>query len=338
MRRVLVIAVTVFAALGSTAAMAAWTPAGSGSGTSSGLALGLPTSVAATALSYSSVRVTWAAPGSSPTPSQYVVRRTAPTTATVCTVAPPTLQCDDTGLTGSITYGYTVESRLGTNWTSGQSGTASATTPAGPTFLLSVSGSTKTAGNAFNVTITATTDGVTTDTAYAGAEVLTFSGPASSPGGNAPVYPASVTFTAGVGTASVRLYNAATATLSATDGTRTGSVSVTVVPANANQLRFTSSSVSCTSGSVTVGTGGAFTSKVTAYDSYLNPKPGSRTVFLTRSPSIGTLSPTSLSIAAGNSETTNSSTYTLPGGTPPDVTVRAASFGLSSTTCVVKDG
>lgn len=331
------IALAVFAAFGSTAAVAAWGPAGSGSGTSSGLSLGLPTSVAATALTYSSVRLTWAAPGSGPTPNQYVVRRTAPTTATVCTVAPPTMQCDDTGLSGSTTYSYTVEARLGTNWTSGQSGTVSATTPAGPTFLVTVTGSTKTAGNPFNVTITATTNGVTTDTTYAGAKTLTFSGPASSPGGNAPSYPASVTFTSGVGVASVRLYNAATATLSVTDGTRSGSVSITVVAANASQLRYTSSSVSCSSGSVTVGTGGSWTSKVTAYDAYLNPKTGSRTVTLSRSPTQGTLSPTSLSIASGNSQTTNSFTYTLAGGSQPDITVTAASSGLTNTTCVVKD-
>ena len=43
-----------------------------------------------------------------------------------------------------------------------------------------------------------------------------------------PVYPANVTFTNGVGTATITLYNAASTTLSATDGTKTGSSTFTV--------------------------------------------------------------------------------------------------------------
>ena len=103
-----------------------------------------------------------------------------------------------------------------------------------------------------------------------------------------------------------------------------------------NQLQFTSSSVDCCSGSVTVGNGGSWVTKVTAYDAYLNPKSGTaRTVNLTRSPDEGAWVPTSLSILAANSETGSSSTYTRAAGNT-DVTVTAAATGLTSDTCIVK--
>ena len=79
---------------------------------------------------------------------------------------------------------------------------------------------TQTAGTAFNVTITAIDAYGNTATGYAGAKAVTFSGPANSPNGHAPTYPASVTFAAGVGTASVTLFDAQTTTLTATPGRR----------------------------------------------------------------------------------------------------------------------
>ena len=215
--------------LGATAANAAWTPGAGATGTSAGLTLGLPTSPAATATSSTTIHVTWTAPSSGPAPAQYVVRRTAPTTATVCTVSAPTVACDDTGLSPSTTYSYTVQSRIGTNWVSGQTAAVSATTSNPPTLNVSLSG-TKTAGTAFNVTLTATTNGTTTDTSYTGSKTITFSGPSDAPSGATPTYPASVTFFNGVGTATpITLKAAETVTLDATDGTISGSTSVTVV-------------------------------------------------------------------------------------------------------------
>jgi len=339
-RRALALLFATFVALGATAASAAWAPGGGGNGSSTGLSLGVPTSVAASATNSTTVHVTWAAPSSGPTPGQYMVRRTSPSTATVCTVSSPTMTCDDTGLTASTTYQYTVQSLLGTNWVSSQSSPASATTPGAPTLnvALSVAGN-KTAGTAFNVTLTATTNGSTTNTAYTGSKVITFSGASNAPSGSAPTYPASVTFASGVGTASVTLRAAETATLNATDGTISGSTSVTVVAGAATQLQFSSMTPSCASGTVTVGNGGSFVTKVTAYDAWLNPKTGTaRTVNLTRSPTMGTgtWSPTSLSITAVNSETTSSATFTIPTGNPPDATVTAAATGLTSDTCLVK--
>lgn len=335
MRRLVVAFVVAFVAFGSHPAFGAWTTGSIATGTASARSIGVPTSVTATALSSSSVKIDWAAPGGgSVTPTQYVVSRTAPTAGTVCTVSAPTVTCTDTGLSGSTVYSYTVAARVGTNWTSGPSATASATTPAGPTFVVTTAGGTKTAGTAFTVNITATTNGVTTDTAYAGVKTLTFSGPGNAPSGAAPTYPASVTFAAGVGTASVTLRRAETVSLAVTDGTRTGSVSVTVVAGAANRLGWSSSTPSCAAGTITVGVGGTFTTKVTAYDTFLNPKTGARTVTVSRSPALGTLSLTSLPIAAANSETTSSTTYTRPGiGT--GVTVTAASSGLTSVTCTV---
>ncbi len=337
MKRFVVALVATLLVLGSGTAYAAWTPGAGGSGTASAQSVGVPTSVTAAALTYSSVKVSWSAPASGPTPAQYRVLRTAPTTATVCTVSSPTATCTDTGLAGSTSYSYTVTSLIGTSWTSGPSPTASATTPAGPTFKLTTTGGNKTAGTAFTVTITATTNGTTTDTSFAGVKSLSFSGPGNAPSGTAPTYPATVNFVAGVGNASVKLFDAESVDLDATDGTRDGSVPVTVVAGAATQLGWTSSSDDCTGGVVVVGVGGTFTSKVTAFDAYLNPRSGTnRTVNLSRSPARGTLSVTSLAITAANSETTNAMTYTRATNNSGNVTVTAAASGLTSTTCSVR--
>ena len=247
MKRVVAALIVACITLGATAANAAWTPGASATGTSAGLALGLPTSPAASAdEQHDDPRDVGGAEQRSG-PAQYVVRRTAPTTATVCTVNAPTVACDDTGLSPSTTYSYTVQARLGTNWVSGQTTAVSATTSSPPTLNVSLSG-TKTAGTAFNVTLTATTNGTTTNTSYSGSKTITFSGPSDAPSGAAPTYPASVTFSNGVGTASVTLRAAETATLDATDGTISGSASVTVVAGTATQLQFSSSSPSCALG------------------------------------------------------------------------------------------
>jgi hypothetical protein len=335
-RRFVTLVIAVFAAFGATAAAAAWAPGGGGSGTSTGTTLGSPGSAAAAATGSTSIQINWAAPGSGPAPSQYIVKRTAPTTATVCTVSAPTVTCNDTGLTASTAYSYTVQSLIGTNWASATS-SASATTSAPPTLnvALAIAGN-KTAGTAFNVTLTATTNGITTNTAYAGTKVITFSGPATSPAGTPPTYPANVVFAAGVGTATVTLPTAETVNLAATDGTISGSTSVTVVAGAAAQMAYTSSNFSCASGTANVGNGGTFTSKLTVYDANMNPKVGARTITLSRTPTAGTtLSSASLSITAANSETTASSSLTIPTGSPT-ITLTAASTGLPSEVCIVK--
>jgi hypothetical protein len=98
---------------------------------------------------------------------------------------------------------------------------------------------TQTAGTAFNVTITAKFGGVA-DTSYTGSRTVTFSGPANAPDGTAPTYPATVTFTNGVGIANITLFKSAATTLTATDGAITGtSPSFTVSAGSAAKLAWT---------------------------------------------------------------------------------------------------
>ncbi len=126
--------------------------------------------------------------------------------------------------------------------------------------------STATAGSSFSVTLTAVTTSGATATGYSGTEVITFTGPASSPGGTAPSYPANVVFTNGVGTATITLYDAQAATLTATQGLATGSASITVAATTATKLAFTAQPV----GGVTEGVAFATQPKVSVEDTYGN--------------------------------------------------------------------
>ena len=65
-----------------------------------------------------------------------------------------------------------------------------------------------------------------------------FSEPANSPSGQAPSYPATVTFTAGVGTASIKLYDVQSTTLKAKEGTNEGATGTFAVKAGATK-KFT---------------------------------------------------------------------------------------------------
>ena len=103
----------------------------------------------------------------------------------------------------------------------------------------------QTAGVAFNETLTAQDLYGNTATSYTGSQSIVFTGPANAPDGTAPGYPGSVTFAAGVGTASITLYDAQTTTLTATQNTLTGtSTTFTVSPAAASRLAWTSPTVS----------------------------------------------------------------------------------------------
>jgi hypothetical protein len=327
-------AILIVAACG--VATAAWYPASGGSGATAATSIGLPKTTVASATSSSTISVTWAAPAGL-SPSQYVVRRIAPTTATVCTVGGTTFACTDSGLSGSTTYTYTVEAGLA-GWRSGETTGFGATTPAPPTFKVVPPAGTRTAGTAFAVVITATTNGTTTDTSYTGPRALTFSGPGSSPSGSAPVYPGTVNFSAGVGTASVTLVDAETTTLTVTDGTRTGAAPLTVAAGASERLVFSSSTPSCASGSVHLPASSTFTSKVTVLDRHANPVPqGSAiTVTLTRSPALGSLSPSSLTIPASASESSSSFSYRTPLLFFFDETLTASRPGLISATCSVE--
>ncbi len=136
--------------------------------------------------------------------------------------------------------------------------------PAGASAFNVANPGTQTAGTAFSVTINALDAWGNAAPSYTGTQVLTFSGPANSPGGQAPAYPASVSFTSGVGTANVTLYNAASTTLTATQGSLTDSSppTFTVNAAGANSFKVPTPSTQ------TAGT--AFNETVTAIDTYGN--------------------------------------------------------------------
>jgi hypothetical protein len=113
----------------------------------------------------------------------------------------------------------------------------------------------QTAGTAFNVTLTAVDASGNTATGYTGAHAITFTGPARSPSGASPTYPAPVTFTNGAGTASVTLVDAQSTTLTATQGSINGATgSFTVNPGAVSALVFTTAAVSgTTSSTATLG-------------------------------------------------------------------------------------
>jgi hypothetical protein len=95
----------------------------------------------------------------------------------------------------------------------------------------------KEAGATTSETVTALDAWRNTAKSYAGAKTLTWSGPANAPSGQAPSYPATVTFAAGAGTASIKLYDAQTTTLKATEGTLEGTTgSFTVKTAATKKL------------------------------------------------------------------------------------------------------
>jgi hypothetical protein len=135
-------------------------------------------------------------------------------------------------------------------------GAATATSFAVPT------PSTQTAGGAFNETLTALDTYGNTATIYTGSKEIWFSGPSESPAKAKPSYPPSVTFADGEGTASITLYDAQSTTLTATQGTISGSTSFTVAPSTAASFTVANP------GTQTAGT--AFNEKLTALDAYGN--------------------------------------------------------------------
>jgi hypothetical protein len=218
-------------------------------------------------------------------------------------------------------------------------------------FSVSAPGSARTAGGAFNVGITALANGATNG-GYTGTRTVTFSGPSNAPNSMAPTYPATVTFTNGQATAGVTLFDAETTTITATSGQLSGtSGAVTVNAATAPGgvvLTSSSLSLSCATSvfqcvlSLNRGSA-AWTSKVSLTDTWGNPGPkapnGGTTVSLTSSsPTTGTLSPSSLTIAKGAAESTAGLSYTPPTGSGNYSTTITASAGLASDAATAVSG
>lgn len=115
------------------------------------------------------------------------------------------------------------------------------------------------------------------DHAYEGNQTLLFSGPASSPGDDAPTcegeevgQPVNVSFADGAATATCALYRAEDAALAVADGNVTGSVDVTVLPAELDKYAIDPPR----GDNQDALQNGTYTVTATALDAFENPIPG----------------------------------------------------------------
>ena len=220
-------------------AVAYWSNAGEVNASANLATLSAPT-ISGAAPGAGTVALTWSAvtPPAGGTVEYYVTRDGgAPSGGCPSSGSPSTAtSCTDTGVSVGA-HEYTVTAVWRT-WTA-TSTAKSVTVTFGPAthFQIGAASTTPTAGETDNLTITAKDASNNTVTTYAGAKTLTFSEPASSPSGKAPSYPATVTFTTGAGPAAIKLYDAQTTTVKATEGTLEGtSPSLTVKAAATKKL------------------------------------------------------------------------------------------------------
>jgi alpha-tubulin suppressor-like RCC1 family protein len=201
----------------------------------------------------------------------------------------------------SVTFGSGVDTAnvilynaASSNITASESGHSGSTgsfavNPAGISSFSIPNPGTQTAGTQFAITLTAKDAYGNTATGYSGSKTVAFSGPSSSPGGQAPSYPASVNFSSGVGSANVTLYNAASSNITATESGHSGSTGAfTVNPASISKL-----SLSAATTTPTAGTADNLT--VTALDAYGNTATGytgSHSLTFSGASAIGSHTPT----------------------------------------------
>ena len=252
-------------------ALAYWSSTGEANASTNLATLSSPAISSATA-GAETVELTWSAvalPGTGAV--EYYVTRDGRTPGGNCPSSKSfstATSCTDTGVSIG-THEYTVTAVWRT-WTA-TSAVKSAAVTFGPLthFQLEAAGTTPTAGEADSITIVAKDAGNNTVGTYSGVKTLAWSGPASSPSGHAPEYPAgatSVTFTKGVGKATgIKLYDAAPTTLTVEEGSSVeGTSGVLAVKTGATKkLTLTAPS------EATVGS--AFSVTLTATDEYGNP-------------------------------------------------------------------
>ena len=198
--------------------------------------------------------MTFSGPSKSPNNTAPTYPATAAFSAGVATASVTLVDVQTTTITANDTtdtYNGTASNNITVN-----AGGASSFTVSAPT--------TATAGTPFPDTITALDPYGNTATGYTGSQTITFTGPANAPGGTAPTYPASVTFTNGVATPSITLYDAQTTTLTAKQGTISGTSGNITVSAGANHQIGASAASPQTAGT-------AFNVTLTAQDSWGNP-------------------------------------------------------------------
>lgn len=199
-----------------------------------------------------------------------------------------------------------------------------------------------TAGAGFSITLTAKDAGGGTLTGYIGTVHFSVSDSLGS-------VPSDTVFTAadnGVKSISgFTLKTAGTATLTVNDvltTTATAIGTVNVVAASPSSLTWTNSSPSCASSPITVGNKGTFTAGVGLVDAYgnaaTNATGGAVTIDISKTGSSGgELTPASLTIANGTTETSGTFTAQLPAGANKTFTITAQAAGQSwsALTCVM---
>ena len=217
------------------------------------------------ATSYTGAKtIVWSGPHSSPGP--VVTAPSYPSTATALTFSGA-----GTATATNIKL-YDAESVTLTATQGTTSGAAALTVGSAPVsqFALTPTTSTPTAGVAFNVAIAALDLYGNAATSYTGAKTIVWSGPHSSPGPvvTAPSYPSTATALtfSGAGTATatnIKLYDAESVTLTATQGTTSGAAALTVGSAPVSQFALTPTTSTPTAGV-------AFNVAIAALDLYGN--------------------------------------------------------------------
>ena len=166
----------------------------------------------------------------------------------------------------------------------------------------------QTAGNAFNLTLSAVDIFNFIDTSYTGTQTISYNGPANAPNGAVPVYTTSVTFPNGQATGvATSLPKAQTTTITATDGVLTGVTSSNLtVGVAATRLVYTTVPVTGTAGT-------AFTVTIQTQDANGNPASptSATTITLSKASGGGTLSGTLTGTisTSGNSVTISTPVY-----------------------------
>jgi hypothetical protein len=343
MKRLLLIlaGVPLALVLGVSTAAAFFAGSGSGSGPATVGTLTAPAAPNATP-GAGTVALSWSAvspPAGVGGVTYYVQREGADAGGTCPTQAAPSgvTSCTDSGLSAG-TYHYTVTA-VWRSWSATSTATA-ATLASGVLdhFSLAAATSTPTAGAGDNLTITARDIAGNTVTAYSGDQTLTFSG-ASTIGSNKPTVTSktgtavafgtaeTITFTNGVAAVSgsnngvMTLYKAETASVTVSDGTHTGALSVTAGAAAAATISATSG------GGQSANAGSAFANPLvaTVTDTYGNLKPGASVTF--SAPSSGASS----TFASGGNCTSNPHTYQCIATTNASGVATSSAFTANST-------
>jgi hypothetical protein len=226
------------------------------------------------------------------------------------------------------------------NSTSTCGGTMGSTVVGLPDTFLVANPGPQTAGQAFNVNVTAQLAAGGQDFGYNGIQTIVFTGPANSPNGTPPTYPATVFFTNGAGVANITLFNAASTTLTATQAAITGTSTAFTVNAKSASALCIVSAASCSGSAISGGHGFTFTSKVGLIDQYSNPatSASSVTVSVVQTGNGGGVTTSgSMTIVAGQTLTPGTFTGTASGASGKTATDTATSVPALTAATVIQN-